>query len=155
VLIRPSPLGATLVGAVHALAVFAVIVALPAWAALICALGLALSAIVHAGAMLRWWRTSICELVLRPDGGAEWREADGSWHVATEVTGGALASWLLVVGLREERGRLRHMLLLPDALEAGACRELRVWLRWRPAITPADERKRDLRHIMAKDPSWN
>jgi len=153
VLIRPSPLGAALVGVVHVLAAFAVLVVLPPLAGLICVSGLALSATVHVGATLQWWRWSVCELALRPDGGASWREADGTWHVASEVTGGELASWLLVVGLKEDGRRLRPMLLLPDALDASKHRELRVWLRWRPPIARAGKTGRDLRHKFAKDPS--
>ena len=153
-LIRPSPLGATLVGAVHAAAAGAVIAVLPGVAALVCTVGLALSATVHVGAVLQWWRSSVRELALRPDGAAAWREADGSWHTAGEVAGAALASWLIAIGLKEDGGRLRPMLLLPDALEPAARRELRVWLRWRPPITPGG-RSRDLRHVVAKDPGGN
>ena len=154
-LIRPSPLGAALVGAVHALAAFAAFVVLPPLAGLICVSGLALSATVHVGATLQWWRSSVCELALLADGSASWREADGTWRLASEVSGGALTSWLLVIGLKEDGGRLRPMLLLPDALDAGRHRELRVWLRWQPTIAPAGKRGRDLRHMITKDPSWN
>ena len=132
VLIHPSPLGAVLVGTAHALAACAVFVALPAVAALVCALGVALSAGVHLGGVLQWWRNSVRELMVQPNGEAAWRDGDGAWHVAREVTGGVLAPWLTVIGLKEDGRSLQPLLLLPDAVEGDALRELRVWLRWRP-----------------------
>jgi hypothetical protein len=132
VLIRPSPLGAILVGAIHALAAVAVFAVLPAVAALICMLGLAISAGVHVGGLLQWWRGSVREITLRPDGGAAWRAGDGTWHSARTVSGGVLAPWLMVIGLNETGGSLRTLLVLPDALASESLRELRVWLKWRP-----------------------
>lgn len=131
-LIRPSPLGALSIGTLHALAAYAGSAALPAAAALICAVGIALSAGVHVGGVLQWGRDSVRELTLRPDGSVAWRDGNGSWHVAHEVTGGVLAPWLMVIGLKEMGRRLRPLLVLPDALAGESLRELRVWLRWRP-----------------------
>lgn len=110
----------------------AALVALPAAAALVCAIGLALSAGTLVSGMLHWRRDSVQELALRPDGCAEWRDGHGVWHAAHQVTGGALASWAIAIGLKEAGGRLRPLLLLPDALDAAGRRELRLWLRWRP-----------------------
>lgn len=110
----------------------AVFVALPVAAAAICLLGLALSAAVFVGEMLQWRRDAVRELLLRPDGGATWRGGDGVWHAATDVSGGVVAPWLIIIGLK---GSGRHRLpvaLLPDALDDAARRELRIWLRWRP-----------------------
>jgi Membrane-bound toxin component of toxin-antitoxin system len=132
VLIRPSPLGAALVGTLHAFAAGAVFVALPLAAAAICVLGLALSAAVLLGEMLQWRRDAVRELSLRPDGGATWRDGDGVWHVAADVSGGVVAPWLIVIGLKENGRRRLPVALLPDALEGEARRELQVWLRWRP-----------------------
>ena len=131
-LIHPSPLGALLVGTVHAVAACAALVALAAVPALLCVIGVALSAIVHVGRTLQWWRSAIHELTVRPNGTAAWRDGAGTWHEAREVTGGVLAPWLLAVGLKEDGRRLQPLLLLPDALDGDALRELRVWLRWRP-----------------------
>lgn len=139
VLIRPSPQAAVLVGTIHALAAVAVFAALPTVAALICILGLTVSAIVQVGGLLQWRRSSVRELALRPDGGAAWREGDGVWHVAQTVSGGVLAPWLLVIGLQGPGGRFRSLLVLPDALTGESLRALRVWLRWRPQRhRPAD-----------------
>jgi hypothetical protein len=130
--IFPSPLGAALLGAVHALAACAALVALPGPAALVCVLGVALSGGACISAVLQRSPDSVRELALRPDGGAAWRDRDGSWHVAREVTGGVIAPWLAVIGLKEDGGRTRRILLMPDAMQSEAFRELRVWLRWRP-----------------------
>jgi toxin CptA len=132
VLIRPSPLGAALAGALHALAAVAVFVALPVAAAVICVLGLALSMIVLLGEMLQWRRSAVRELMLRPDGSAVWRDGDGDWHVAAHVSGAVVAPWLMVIGLKEAGRSRLPLALLPDAMEDAARRELRVWLRWRP-----------------------
>jgi Membrane-bound toxin component of toxin-antitoxin system len=132
VTILPSPLGATVLGALHALAACAALVALPAAAALVCVLGVALSAGACVSALLQWSPDSVRELTLRPDGSAAWRDRGGSWHVAQEVTGGVIAPWLAVVGLKEDGRGMRRLLLMPDAMQSEAFRELRVWLRWRP-----------------------
>jgi len=134
VLIRPSPLGAISIGTAHALAAYAVFATLPALGASICALGIAISVGVHMGGALQWWRSSVHELRLQPDGGAAWRDGDGAWHVAHDVTGGALAPWLMVVGLKEAGRSLQPLLVLPDTLADRSRRELRIWLRWRPHI---------------------
>jgi hypothetical protein len=132
VIIHSSPLGAALVGTVHAAAVLAAFVALPAWSALVCASGIVLSAAVHVAGSLQWSRKSVRELTLRPDGAATWRDGDGVWHPAREVTGAVIAPWLVVIGLRGDGWSMRPLLLLPDALPREALREVRVWLRWRP-----------------------
>ena len=121
-----------LLGVVHALAACAALVALPAPAAWVCVLGVALSAGVHIAGALQWSRESVRELALRPEGDAAWRDREGLWHVARGVTGGVVAPWLAVIGLKEDGHRVRPLLLMPDAVTGEALRELRVWLRWRP-----------------------
>jgi hypothetical protein len=121
-----------LLGALHALAAWAALVALPATAALVCVLGITLSAGACVSAVLQRSRRAVRELTLRPDGGATWRDRDGVWHDVHEVTGGVIAPRLAVLGLREDGRRTRRVLLMPDAIESDAFRELSVWLRWRP-----------------------
>jgi len=121
-------------GAIHALAACAPFVALPMMPALLVAIGVALSAAVHIGRALQWRRDAVRELRLRPDGGVAWRVGDGTWHAAADVTGGVLAPWMIVVGLKEVGRRRRPLLVLPDALDGDGFRELRLWLRWRPQL---------------------
>jgi hypothetical protein len=121
-----------LLGAVHALAACAALVALPATAALVCVLGIALSAVLCVSGVLQRSRDSVRELILRPDGGAAWRDRDGGWHVAHEVTGAVIAPRVAVIGLKEDGRRTHRLLLMADAMESKAFRELSVWLRWRP-----------------------
>ena len=118
------------------MAAYAAYVALPLVPALICVTGVALSAGVQVGRSLHWWRDSVRELRLRPDGGVAWRAGDGGWHTTPEVSGGTLVPWLTVIGLKEDGRRLQPLLLLPDSLESDKLRELRVWLRWRPPAHP-------------------
>jgi len=131
VLIKPSPVGALLVGSIHGLATLAVLAALPTAAAAFCVAGVALSAIVHMARALQRSPRSIRELALHPDGRVAWRDGLGEWHVTGRVHGAALAPWLTVLGLRDAGGRVWPLLLAPDAAGADALRELRVWLRWR------------------------
>ena len=130
-LIKPSPVGALLVGSLHGLAALAVLIVLPPVAAIICVTGLALSAAIHVGRALQRSPMSVRELVLHPDGRAAWRDGTGEWHLSGRVHGAALATWLTVLGLCDAGGRVWPLLLVPDAAEADARRELRVWLRWR------------------------
>jgi hypothetical protein len=131
VLIKPSPVGALLVGSMHGLAIFAVLIALPSAAAALCIVGVALSAVIQVSRALQLSPRSVHELTLRPDGRADWRDGSGQWHVAHRVNGAAFGPWLTVVGLRDPGKRLWPLLLVADAADPDALRELRVWLRWR------------------------
>ena len=62
---------------------------------------------------------------------------DGRWRLETgdgrihrgQLTGGYAHPQLLILNFRLESGRRRALMLLPDAADPDALRELRVWLR--------------------------
>ena len=62
---------------------------------------------------------------------------DGRWRLETgdgrihrgQLTGGYAHPQLLILNFRLESGRHRALMLLPDAADPEALRELRVWLR--------------------------
>lgn len=69
-------------------------------------------------------------LELGADGGVRCRDVRGQWHEAQLQPGSYVSGWLIVLILRAN-GRLRSLVLLPDAAAAEELRRLRVWLRWR------------------------
>ena len=128
---KPSPAGVAVIGAAHAGAAWALYLALPLWPAALCIAGVGVSCGAHLGRLLHRSRWAVLGLSLRPDGSAAWLDRDREWHAAERVSGAVLAPWLIVLALRPGRRRSHGLLILPDALEPGAMRRLRVWLRWR------------------------
>ena len=48
-----------------------------------------------------------------------------------------VAPWLIVINFKVEGHHLPHTaVILPDAVDQDGFRALRVWLRWRRAVTP-------------------
>ena len=120
------------------MAILAVLVALPWAAAVLCGVGVAISAVVQVSRALQLSPRSVHELALHPDGRAAWRDGSGQWHRARGVYGAALGPWLTVVGLCDAEKRCWPLLLAADAADPDALRELRVWMRWRAQSgTPA------------------
>lgn len=110
--------------AVHATALLSTLLQ-PLWP------GFALLLVVAASAGTGWrrWRQAPPQLL--------WR-ADGDWELATDGGGGTLRLGrrpvvhprLVVIPLRPVAGgRLRHITVLPDMLDAASFRRLRVRLR--------------------------
>jgi hypothetical protein len=107
-------------------------VALPTAPAVLCVAGVAVSLAALLGRLLHRSRWSVLGLELSADGSAAWQDRDRKWHPATGLVGVALAPWLVVLAVRDEAGRSRNVLVLPDTVDSGALRRLRLWLRWRP-----------------------
>jgi toxin CptA len=63
----------------------------------------------------------------------------GNWISECEVLESTyVAAFLAIVNVREpEMGAVRHVVLLPDSIEAEDFRRLRVWLRWKRSALPA------------------
>ncbi len=129
---RPSLAGAVLVGAGHVAAAWSAYAALPAVPAALCVAGVAVSLGALLGRLLHRSRWSVLALRLNADGSAAWQDLDRTWRPATELTGAVLASWLVLLSIRDETGRSRNVLVLPDSVDRDALRRLRLWLRWRP-----------------------
>ena len=133
VALRPSRALATILVAAHLAAAGAVVpLELPIGAKL--ALGaLAATSLVHAlrrYAFLKG-RTAARALELRSADEASLQTGDGTWHDARILTTTYVSARLGVVNLKV-RGALlpRHVVILPDALDAEDFRRLRVRLRW-------------------------
>ena len=129
----PSRILAAMLGVAHVTA-FAVItiVTLPAWAKVLAGSIIAAScawSICHAGLL----RTAhaIIELVIGEGGRVSCRDRTGTWREARILGSSFVAPWLTVLNLRVEGLRLaRHVVILPDNVDADTFRRLRVLLRW-------------------------
>lgn len=105
----------------------------PGWVNLLLGAGIALHAL-HAITLDGWplrqsaiggiELTDACELRVRDIAG-QWQKA--AIHPSSFVT-----PYLTVLNFRiEGQRRLRHLIIVPDRVDADAFRHLRVWLRWR------------------------
>jgi toxin CptA len=55
----------------------------------------------------------------------------GEWHECKLSGDSFVSDWLTILVLAQEhRRRARHVVVMPDNVDAGDFRRLRVWLRW-------------------------
>jgi toxin CptA len=55
----------------------------------------------------------------------------GDWHECKLSGDSFVSDWLTILVLaQEDRRRARHVVIVPDNVDAGDFRRLRVWLRW-------------------------
>lgn len=77
-------------------------------------------------------RHSLIALRLDADGGCKFQTRTGTWHEAALLGSSFVAPHLTVLNLKPAGGRLvKHLVILPDAVDAEEFRRLRVWLEWR------------------------
>jgi len=129
--IRPSLILAGILGAVHSLALAAVLLSLSGWAGYLVASGVVLSAAVTLAKVLQLLPDSVVSLELYADGHASWRDRRGLWHEGGFGGDHYVSAALVVVGLRPAGRRTRPLALVADSASAEDMRRLRVWLRWR------------------------
>jgi hypothetical protein len=129
--LRPSPVLASLLVVVHALALYAAGVTLEGWSLGFAAAGLMLSALGTTGEALLYWQDSATGIELREDGRFAWQDRLGHWHEAELADGGYVSPWLIVVPLVGTGRRRKWVVIAPDAAFSEERRRLRAWLRWR------------------------
>ena len=138
--LRPSPVLASLLGIVHALALYAASVTLEAWPLGFAAAGLTLSALGTIGEALLRWRDSATRIELREDGRLAWQDRRGGWHESELADGGYVSPWLIIIPLAGSDHRRKWVVIVPDAASGEERRRLRAWLRWRRTTnTPGGE----------------
>lgn len=75
---------------------------------------------------------SLIALRLDADCRCEFQTRTGAWHEATLLGSSFVAPYLTVLNLKPAGGRLvKHLVILPDAVNGEDFRRLRVWLKWR------------------------
>jgi toxin CptA len=141
--LRPSRALAAAVGFGHLLALAAAATGLPAGAAAVVAVGLALSAFHHVRLAMHRSPLAIAGLEFSPAGHLALADPSGTWLSAELRRTAVLAGWIAVLTARDANGRPRSAVILPDAVEPEAFRRLRVWLKWRDATRqPEAERSK-------------
>lgn len=79
---------------------------------------------------------SLIALRLDADGRCEFQTRTGAWREAALLGSSFVAPYLTVLNLKPAGGRLvKHLVILPDAVDAEDFRRLRVWLKWRCSKT--------------------
>lgn len=105
----------------------------PLWPKALLGLSLAASLVFH-GARDAWrlLGRSAVALRLRSDCKCEIGNRLGGWQEARLLGSSFVSPYLTVLNLRPEGRRFaRHVVILPDAVDADAFRRLRVLLRWK------------------------
>ena len=123
-----------LLGLAHAAALaLAISAGLPAWAKLMMVALVSVSGI-HSIALhaLQALSRSTCALEISDDCAVQARDGGGEWWNAQLLPSTFVTPWLTILNLHIDGKRLpRHVILLPDRVDADQFRRLRVWLRWR------------------------
>ena len=129
--LKPSRNLAAVLIAVHLAASACAALALGGLALVFSLLGIALSCVGCVGEALRLWRSCPVSIRLDDDSSGHWTERSGEVRVASSVVVSHVATWLVVLGLRQSRLRTRWVLVVPDAVGSENHRKLRRWARWR------------------------
>lgn len=80
----------------------------------------------------RTLRHSLIAVRLDADCRCAFQTRAGAWHDAALLGSSFVSPYLTVLNLRPAGGRrTKHLVLLPDAVNAEDFRRLRVWLKWR------------------------
>jgi len=75
---------------------------------------------------------SLVAVRLHADGRCAFKVRGETWHQAALLGSSFVSPYLTVLNLQPEGGRFaRHLVILPDAVNAEDFRRLRVWLKWR------------------------
>lgn len=81
---------------------------------------------------LRMQPNSLVAVRLHADGRYAFKVRGETWHQAALLGSSYVSPYLTVLNLRPEGSRFaRHLVILPDAINAEDFRRLRVWLKWR------------------------
>jgi hypothetical protein len=131
VVLTPARGWAAAVAAVHALAIGAGALWLPAPAAALVCAGLALSGWRGVEAALLRGPRAVRELELRADGTAAFVDGHGEWKPAAVEGAASLGHRFAALRLRAGHER-RDVVLVPGAAAPAELRRARVWARLRP-----------------------
>lgn len=132
--LRPSYLLALLLVVMHALALAStwlvpLVLAAKIGTAVVLTSSLALSLQQH---VWRAGKRSVHAIRLNGECDMSLQRQDGVWLEVTLLPSSFISPYLTVLNLSlEGERRARHVVILPDAMDAEQFRQLRVWLRWR------------------------
>ena len=130
---KPSPQLAIVIAVSHG-AVAALTFSVDLWEPLRLGLLACIAAsFIHAlyGPALLRAQNSVVAVVLKEEGFSI-QVRGGAWHAATLQDSSFVAPYLTVLNVRVPGWRFtRHVVIMPDSLDAETFRQLRVWLRWR------------------------
>jgi toxin CptA len=130
---RPSLQLAIVVALSHAAAAalsFTIDLWQPLRLGLLACIAASLAYALYGPALLRT-RNSIVAAVLKDDGFLI-QTGRGTWHAAVLQDSSFVAPYLTILNVQIPGWRFtRHIVILPDRMDAETFRQLRVWLRWR------------------------
>lgn len=132
--LKPSHRLAALLGAAHGgVLLLLMILPLPQWSIVLIAvllLGSAVHTIARHARRLGKHAVTALELIDREQ--LQFRTGDGVWHRGELLDSSTISLWIVLLNIRTDRGRNRHVVIPGDGIGADDFRHLRVWLRWGP-----------------------
>lgn len=131
--LKPSPRLAWLLGIAHAAAAGAVsVLELPAWLTVALVVALAAHGVLQTLRLALLRRAdAVVAVEAGRASGVPFRTRNGTWQAAQLLGSTYVSPALTVLNLKPVGARrARHVVILPDAVDADDFRRLRVWLRW-------------------------
>ena len=129
---------AILVAAHGAAIVLVLLVGLPQWLQII-SVGVLAASLVYYVKQLALLRSpnSVVAIDVASDDAFSVQTRRGDWLACEVLVSTYVASFLTVLNLKEtEKNAVRHVVILPDSIDADDFRRLRVWLRWKRGAPP-------------------
>jgi len=83
---------------------------------------------------------AIVSLEVTDGGRVAFMTRNGEWRAAELLGTSYVSTYLTILNLKPQDGRVRHVVLLPDNVDAQAFRRLRIWLRWAAGAPQQDPR---------------
>ena len=128
--LKPSLRLASVLGAVHILALAAAWLSLGGWPRYVVAGGLLASAIGCIAEILHRSSRAAVSLELFDDGRASWRDGNARWHEGRLGDDHFVSAALIVMRLDQTQGGRKWLVLAADSGAPEDLRRLRIWLRW-------------------------
>lgn len=131
--LKPSRCLAAAMIVAHGAAAAGAAQTLDGWAMMLGLAGVTLSCLGGVGESLGLWPNSPVSVQLNEDSTGRWTDRRGNVRTASSIVVSYAATWLVVIGLRQSRGRIRWIVVPADSVAREDHRKLRLWARWRAA----------------------
>jgi len=129
--LKPSPLLAGALAAVHALALAAATAVLGGWPLALVAGGVVLSCTVTIADALQRTAAAARAIELHADGRAAWLDGAEGRHEGVLLADGVVTPALVVLAIDGGARDRKRIVVAADASDRDSLRRLRAWLRWR------------------------
>lgn len=98
---------------------------------LVLVIGASCASCLYGPALLRSGK-AIVSFEIKDGRAVSFQTLRGEWHQGMLLDSSFVSPWLAILNIKMEASRFaRHVVIMPDGIDADDFRQLRVWLRWR------------------------